>query len=149
MSIPEIVLDTNVVLDLLLFADPATPPLRKALDEKQVQWIATPVMREELKRVLAYPHIAARMAFYERSAEDILKAFDAQTRIVEVSPKAPHTCTDPDDQKFIDLAFEHTALLISKDKAVLKLKKRLAVHGVTVATHYGPVVAVGTTTSVT
>ncbi|MDB5944967.1 MAG: putative toxin-antitoxin system toxin component, family, partial [Ramlibacter sp.] len=32
----------------------------------------------------------------------------------------------PDDQKFIDLAVAHRALLLSKDRAVLALRKRLA-----------------------
>jgi putative PIN family toxin of toxin-antitoxin system len=132
-----IVLDTNVVLDLLLFADPATPPLREALaagGRLHGQWIATPVMREELDRVLAYPHIVERLRYYQRSANDLLSAFDAQARLVEVAPKAPYVCKDPDDQKFIDLAFAHQATLLSKDKAVLKLKKRLGAHGVTVST---------------
>ena len=35
------------------------------------------------------------------------------------------TCKDPDDQKFIDLAVAHGATLLSKDRAVLALKKRL------------------------
>jgi predicted nucleic acid-binding protein len=35
-------------------------------------------------------------------------------------------CKDPDDQKFIDLAVVHKALLISKDKQVLRLTNRLA-----------------------
>ena len=51
MSTP-IVLDTNVVLDLLVFDDPATPALQQALDDGALRWIATPVMREELARVL-------------------------------------------------------------------------------------------------
>ncbi|MEQ1660178.1 MAG: PIN domain-containing protein, partial [Hylemonella sp.] len=52
-----IVLDTNIVLDLLVFDDPATPPLKDALAARRLQWIATPAMRVELARVLAYPHI--------------------------------------------------------------------------------------------
>lgn len=133
---PLIVLDTNVVLDLLLFADPATPTLREALavgGSFHGQWITTPVMREELARVLAYPHIVERLRFYGRDAAELLSAFDAQTRLVEVAPKAPYVCKDPDDQKFIDLAFAHRATLLSKDKAVLKLKKRLGAHGVSVS----------------
>jgi predicted nucleic acid-binding protein len=39
--------------------------------------------------------------------------------------KAVVTCRDPDDQKFIDLAVQHRAVLLSKDKAVLCMKKRL------------------------
>lgn len=141
-----LVLDTNVVLDLLLFADPATPALREALDTQRLHWMATPVMREELARVLAYPHIVERLRFYQRSAADLLVDYDARARLVDVAPKAPYVCKDPDDQKFIDLAFhlmrepgQHPgAILLSKDKAVLKLKKRLAAHGVVVSPRLDP-----------
>ncbi len=128
-----IVLDTNIVLDLLVFDDPATPPLKDALAARQLQWIATPAMREELVRVLAYPHIAARLAWYQLGADDVLAAFDRQAQLVAVAPKTPVTCKDPDDQKFIDLAVAHRARLLSKDHAVLRLKKRLLPLGVSAA----------------
>lgn len=139
---PALVLDTNVVLDLLLFADPATPALRTALNARQLRWVTTAIMREELRRVLAYPHIAARMHFHQRPADALLADYDAQVELMEIAPKAPYTCTDTDDQKFIDLAFQlgsagGTTLLLSKDKAVLKLRKRLAAHGVIVTTQLG------------
>ena len=132
----DLVLDTNVVLDLLIFTDPATPPLREALQAGRMRWIATPVMREELARVLDYVHLQGRLAFYKRTAADVLAAYDRQVQLVDVAPKAPMICKDPDDQKFIDLAFLHKAALLSKDKAVLKLKKRLANAGVPVATSW-------------
>jgi predicted nucleic acid-binding protein len=50
-----IVLDTNIVLDLFVFDDPATQPLQQALETQQLRWLATPAMRVELARVLAYP----------------------------------------------------------------------------------------------
>jgi putative PIN family toxin of toxin-antitoxin system len=87
-------------------------------------------MREELERVLGYPKIAKRMAFYGISAEEILEKFDAGTRNVEVPAKASATCKDPDDQKFIDLAVAHSAILLSKDQAVLCMAKRLNALGV-------------------
>ncbi|MEK9803629.1 MAG: putative toxin-antitoxin system toxin component, PIN family [Curvibacter sp.] len=133
MSSP-IVLDTNVVLDLLVFDDPATPALQQALDAGQWQWIATPVMREELARVLDYPHLVGRLDYYRLGAADVLAAFDRQVRRVDVAPRAPMVCRDPDDQKFIDLAVAHRAALLSKDHAVLKLRKRLTLQGVPVAT---------------
>jgi predicted nucleic acid-binding protein len=34
-------------------------------------------------------------------------------------------CKDPDDQKYIDLAAAHQAVLLSKDKAVLSMKRRM------------------------
>jgi predicted nucleic acid-binding protein len=41
-------------------------------------------------------------------------------------------CKDPDDQVFIDLAVARGALLLSKDRAVLVMRKRLAARGVVV-----------------
>lgn len=133
MSTP-IVLDTNVVLDLLVFDDPATPALQQALSGGALRWIATPVMREELARVLLYPHLVGRLDHYRLSADDVLAAFDRQVQLVDVAPRAPMVCRDPDDQKFIDLAVAHRAQLLSKDHAVLRLKKRLTLQGVPVAT---------------
>jgi predicted nucleic acid-binding protein len=49
---------------------------------------------------------------------------------VEVASKACVTCKDPDDQKFIDLAVVHQAQLLSKDQAVLCMRKRLLALGV-------------------
>jgi len=130
----HLVLDTNIVLDLLVFRDPPTHALHAALFANpqipDLMWLATVPMREELARVLAYPHIAVRLAFHGLQAAQVLSHFDARARIVPVAPKAPATCKDPDDQKFIDLAVSHGATLLSKDKAVLCMRKRLMKLGV-------------------
>ena len=130
----HLVLDTNIVLDMLVFRDPRTHALHAALFEDPVVpdllWLATAPMREELARVLAYPHIAVRLAFHGLQAAQVLSQFDARARIVSVAPKAPATCKDPDDQKFIDLAVSHGSTLLSKDKAVLCMRKRLKRLGV-------------------
>ena len=132
--IHHLVLDTNIVLDMLVFRDPRTLALHAALlDEPAMPdllWLATAPMREELARVLAYPHIAVRLAFHRLQAGQVLSHFDARARIVSVAPKAPATCKDPDDQKFIDLAVSYGATLLSKDKAVLCMRKRLVKLGV-------------------
>jgi len=127
---PLWVLDTNIVLDVFLFADPAAQPLREALAQARIRWISTAPMREELARVLTYPHIAQRMAFYQRSFEDLLRDYDTHSHQVAVAPRAPLRCKDPDDQRFIDLALAHQAGLLSKDHAVLCLAKRLRALGV-------------------
>jgi len=48
---PTVVLDTNIVLDVWLYQDPATPELLAALQQRQIQRVATHPMREELSRV--------------------------------------------------------------------------------------------------
>jgi len=125
MRLRALVLDTNIVLDLLLFQDPATATLRHALGTGALRWLASAPMRDELVRVLTYPQIVKSLHWHALSAESVLAGFDAQVSPVDVAPKAQVTCKDPDDQKFIDLAVQHHALLLSKDRAVLCMKKRL------------------------
>jgi putative PIN family toxin of toxin-antitoxin system len=129
-----VVVDTNVALDLLIFSDPRTVPLRTLLAQGRLAWIATQVMRDELERVLAYPHIVERMNYYWVDAAQVLAAFDAQARLVDTAPKVAYVCKDADDQKFIDLAAAHRAVLLSKDKAVICMRKRLVNLGADVAT---------------
>jgi len=124
------VLDTNIVLDLWLFEDPATQPLRQALQQGVISHLATRSMRDELERVLTYPHIVKRMAKSKVQAQDILNRFDEHHLAAEPAAKAPCTCKDPDDQKFIDLAVAHAVPLLSKDAAILCMKKRLSQSGV-------------------
>lgn len=129
-----VVVDTNVALDLLIFSDPRTAPLRTLLTQGRLDWIATQVMRDELERVLAYPHIVSRMDFYRVDAAQVLAAFDAQARLVDIAPRVAYVCKDADDQKFIDLAAAHRAILLSKDKAVICMRKRLLTLDAHVAT---------------
>ncbi|MHB1200878.1 MAG: putative toxin-antitoxin system toxin component, PIN family [Polaromonas sp.] len=125
-------LDTNIVLDVFVFNDAATLPLKKALEADELDWLATQAMRDELARVLAYPKIVPRLKSYMLSADDVLASFDRHARLLEVATKASLTCSDPDDQKFIDLAVGGQAPLLSKDRHILSMKKRLLAQGVRV-----------------
>ncbi len=138
MTPAVLVIDTNVVLDLFVYEDPATAPLRLALADAQTRWLATDVMREELRRVLAYPQVVKRLQARALSAEAVLASFDARAHLTDIAPGAPYTCKDTDDQQFIDLAVAHTAILLSKDKAVLCMAKRLARLGVAVSRQWSP-----------
>ena len=132
-----VVLDTNIVLDLLLFQNPQAQGLRQALDQQQLRWLATVPMREELVRVLAYPKIAAVLARLGHSVAPLLVHWDALVSVVAVAPRCTVRCRDPDDQMFIDLAVAHRALLLSKDALVLRLAKRLLPLGVVVGPELG------------
>ena len=126
----KIILDTNIVLDVFVFNDTTAEPVRQALGQQGLDWLATRDMRDELARVLAYPKIAVRLAFYKLGSNDVLARFDQHARLVKVAPKASLTCSDADDQKFIDLAVQHKCLLLSKDRDVISMKKRLLAQGV-------------------
>jgi len=120
-----VVLDTNIVLDLFVFGDLAAQALKSAVVTGQLQWLATEAMRVELARVLDYPQVARRLTRDGLAGAQVLLAFDTHARTVAAGSKAPVTCSDADDQIFIDLAVAHKAWLLSKDQAVLCMKKRL------------------------
>ena len=132
----QLVLDTNVVLDLLVFGDPAVRTVGEGLQAGRLHWIATAAMREELARVLHYPKLACRVAFHRGEAQQVLQDFDRQARLVDVPAKATVTCGDPDDQKFIDLAVAHRCALLSKDYEVLRMKNRLGRLGAQALSHW-------------
>lgn len=129
-SKPLVVLDTNIILDVFIFDDAAAKSVKQALEAGQIDWIATQSMRDELARVLAYAQIVPRLAFYQLSANDVLAAFDRHARLTDVAAKCRLSCSDADDQKFIDLAVASQALLLSKDRHILSMAKRLRALGV-------------------
>ena len=127
-----VVLDTNIVLDLLLFQDPQVQGLQQALGRRELCWLATAPMREELVQVLSYPHLSLALARRSHSAAALLAQWDTRVTPADVAPSCAVRCRDPDDQMFIDLAVMHRAALLSKDKLVLRLAKRLLPLGVVV-----------------
>jgi uncharacterized protein len=119
----SLVLDTNVVLDWLVFHDPSAEPLAQALDAGRARWCVCARMLGELSEVLQRPFLdpwqpdaAAIQAAIERHANH----HDAP-----LSPPLPALqCTDGDDQVFIDLALQvHATALLSRDRAVLRLSR--------------------------
>ncbi len=126
---PAVVLDTNAVLDGLLFRNPGMHAVQTAIEAGALCWIASPRMREELLRTLSYPALTKWLPSSERT----LAIFD---RLAQVCPEpeptraGPFICSDPDDQVFIDLALAHEARwLITHDRALHKLARRAALLG--------------------
>lgn len=68
------VLDTNVVLDMLIFDDPHIQPIRELVARGEVRWIADQAQRIELERVLHYSQIAPRVSFYGKTPEGVMAA---------------------------------------------------------------------------
>ncbi|MBI5717902.1 MAG: PIN domain-containing protein [Burkholderiales bacterium] len=129
---PGVVLDTNAVLDWLVFADRRIAPLAAAIEAGSLAWLAAPRMRAELADVLLRPAMARRV----RSGEPVLTAFDRLARGCDPPPRASAglTCSDVDDQVFLDLALaERARWLVTRDKALLALHRRARLHGLTIA----------------
>jgi predicted nucleic acid-binding protein len=131
---PPLVLDTNVVLDWLVFRNPACASLVEALEAGRVRWVSTAAMRDELSHVLG----RGTLAPWQPDLEAIAKAHQRWAHLVDAGAApslARLRCTDPDDQKFIDLAAHlGDACLLSRDRAVLKLARRARDAGFAILT---------------
>ena len=118
------VIDTQSVLDWLYFSDPVCTQWPVQLQAGRWQWVASKPMREELAHVLLRGIDQPSRA----PVEVVLAGFDRWVTLFDPPPVGDGTrllCSDPDDQKFIDLAMTLPATwLISRDKAVLKLRRR-------------------------
>ena len=128
------VLDTNVVLDLLLFKDPRVQALRQALSAQGLCWIATERMLDELGQVLR----RAALAHWGHDSDQVMAEARGLCQpvasVAESVGRVPR-CTDPDDQMFIDLAWRWPAtLLFSRDRALLRLARPARPHGLWIGT---------------
>jgi putative PIN family toxin of toxin-antitoxin system len=122
-ALPRVVLDTNVVLDWLLFRDEACSQLAQQLQARQLAWFATAPMRAELLGVLSRPRLSA----WRPDTAQMLRVFDDLATLCPTAAACGPTlvCRDADDQKFIDLAVAVDARwLFSKDRALLALARR-------------------------
>ncbi len=127
MNKPLLVLDTNVVLDFLHFEDVIAHPILEALQNGQVDCAVTKETLEEFRRVLTYPEfelVPAKQALLLARYQSLAKTVAAVSSALELP-----LCSDPDDQKFLELAASvHADTLVSKDRALLKLRRRCAPH---------------------
>lgn len=118
----RIVLDTNVVLDLFHWANVDAVPIMAALEAGRIECLVDERTLDELQRVLTYPQLKLTP---DMIAERYARYSDLIT-VVPAGEAAPlPRCKDRDDQKFLELAERSGAdLLVSKDKALLKLRGR-------------------------
>lgn len=132
---PIVVLDTNAVLDWLVFRNPAGAALYGAIAAGSVHWHATPAMHAELAHLLT----RADFRVWGVSVEQLWAGWHAHCASIDAAPPAAARggprCTDPDDQKFVDFAVDSGARwLVTRDRAVLKLARRLRAQRVIVTT---------------
>lgn len=118
---PRAVLDSNVWLDLLLFADPRCAALRAAIDAGLLRPVIDEACLEEWRRVLAYPQWGLTAARQQALYQAVQQWLVPVPRLASV--ELPR-CRDRDDQKFLDLAGHAQALLLlSRDRDLLKLAR--------------------------
>jgi predicted nucleic acid-binding protein len=117
--------------------------LRHALEDGRVCCVVTEATQEEWRRVLSYPEFALdaaqQAALFNRyqSLSLLVESIDAEVGLPHKRTPIHYglkpawsrmpRCSDPDDQKFLELAAASQAQgLVSKDRALLKLRRRCA-----------------------
>jgi putative PIN family toxin of toxin-antitoxin system len=124
----RVVLDTNVWLDWLVFADPGVAPIRAALAAGRIEIFIDAACEAELERALGYdlgrlsPDAAAQAACLAECRR-IARRVGAPAPEPECA-QLPR-CRDPDDQKILEAALAAGAqILVTKDRALLDLARR-------------------------
>jgi putative PIN family toxin of toxin-antitoxin system len=134
--VTKLVLDTNVVIDWLVFDDPFMNPLRERVRARQLTVLTHQPALDELRRVLTYRELKLN----ELRQQELFGQYAASTSlwpaqgapsvdVMSLPPGFPR-CRDPDDNHFLALAHHAQAdALVSRDNAVLKLRKRTGRFG--------------------
>ncbi len=126
----RVVLDTNVLVSLYVFADSRFAPLRARIERGEWQAITSEPCFGEFRRVLGYPLFALTDAQQQGAlaayAASVLQHRDAAPATAVALPR----CKDRDDQKFLELARDSAAdWLVTADKALLRLARRDRLRG--------------------
>ena len=123
---PVVILDTNIWLDILLFNDVRTRPIHAALVSGAVTARIDLSCYAELAHVLHYTQLRHLIVDREQTLAWVREHSQFFQEEVESNLPPLPVCRDPDDQKFLELAYKSRAeFLISKDKALLKVAVRM------------------------
>jgi uncharacterized protein len=134
------VIDTNVLLDFWVFDDPRAAPLRVAVENGEVDALRSGPSVDEFSDVLGRPVFGVSN---ERRCT-ILRHWDRLATPIDHVFAAPFACSDPHDQKFLDLALTAGAnWLVTKDKALLKLARRARRDGLQIVDPASAVALIG------
>ena len=106
----------------VLYVFRGCPPIMAALEAGQIECFADLRTLDELQRVLTYPQL-------KLTPEMMSERYARYSSLIQMVPEgeAPPLprCKDRDDQKFLELSARCEAhVLVSKDKALLKLRGR-------------------------
>ena len=125
----RLVLDTHVWLDWLAFDDPSVAPLKAAVAAGRAEIYMDAACEAELERVLAYPirkQVPEKALRAARLAEARRIAHRPSRELGDGERASLPRCSDPDDQKFLELALAARAdILLTKDRALLELAPRV------------------------
>ena len=130
-----VVLDTNILLDIFVFNDERAVNLKQAIVDGSILALASQKTLVEFADVISRP-LYKLDAATQTAILDQWKSL-AQQHDDSNLATAPWKCQDPDDQIFLDLAYQlRPAILISKDNALLHISDRAAQEDILITSDY-------------
>ncbi len=130
-----VVLDTNILLDIFVFDDEQAINLKQAIVNGTIPVVASQKTLFEFADVISRP----LFKLDEVTQAAILAQWQSIAQQYDDSDlaTAPWRCQDPDDQIFLDLAYQfRPAILISKDNALLHIASRAAQEDILITSDY-------------
>lgn len=132
MSPDRLIIDTNVLLDLFVFEDQRVALLHQDINSSRARIFFCTEMLIEFSDVLARP----LFGLSQEKQGSILMRWQEMGTLISLEQTAAIRCSDPDDQIFIDLAYQlRPAILYSKDLALIDLRNELLSLGIELKTY--------------
>jgi len=121
MSLPKLVLDTNIVVSALLWGGQPYQFIRAAA-EGDIEIFTSEPLITELRNVLARPHLARRLTQYRATVEQAVAQYGELTQCVQPQTTPRVVPRDADDDHVIAAAIAAQAdLIVSGDSHLLSL----------------------------
>ncbi len=130
---PRVVIDTNTVLALIYWRDPALVHLASSLGRRRFVILASIQTAHELAGVLSRPQFRLEAEEAASRLRDWLEnaVWIAGEELAKAEAANPIRCRDPEDQKFLTLALAGGArLIVTRDKLLLKAGRRMKRFGI-------------------
>ena len=118
-----LVLDTNVVIDWLVFDDAFMAPLRDGIAQRQIRVLTHAPAIVELQRVVGYPALKlspptgndrlSPVIWLRRTVPTLPQGFSTTQML---TPAGFPRCRDPDDQHFLAFAFHTRAQALVSER---------------------------------
>jgi len=121
------VLDPNVLVAALLSGRGPPAELVRLWLDGTFELVASPLLLDELKRVLEYPKLRTRVS--EPEAKAFLTLLSKEANLIDDPARAPSLrSADPDDDYLVALAEEARAVIASGDQHLLAMAGKIPVY---------------------
>lgn len=115
-------LDTNVIVSGLIAGTGAPRRILEAWRRREFDLVISPMILEEVARVLALPRIARRYRLTPQDAAEVSRLLRTRALLVTTLPPIPPTARDPADDHVLAAAQAgHADCIVSGDGDLLAL----------------------------